>query len=480
MTSPTPLRSVLFAALVAWVASATAACQSKAPSEPSQNPAAAAKPASDKPAEPNAPGASGAPKDRAAVEKVAPSIDFKTQPPDVIKLPSGITYKKLSSADGPMPTRNDTVLIHVTGWKIATGETFTTTRTRNAPIPLDLSMAGSNFADVFSQLHKGEKAMVWMPPELAAQKGQGVAEALAFEVELVEIQPAPPVPADVAGPPANAQKTKGGLRYVTLEPGKGEKARFFDTAQFRFTIWDSTGKLIASTEKRSRPVSSALYRQPAPLEDMMTAMSAGQRVRFWVDATKMEQPAAQGQLCYELTVTEITKATHAPPPTPRDVKAPPPGVKKTESGVFYRVLKAAPAPKAGAPAPAKPTGTDTVKVHYTGWTTDGRMFDSSVVRGEPTSFPLTGVIKGWTDGIPMLSVGESARFWIPEELAYQGKPNNPKGMLVFDVELLEILPPSPAGGLGGMGGMGGNPHGSPHGAAGGAPDAHSDHDGHGH
>lgn len=470
MTSPPPLRSVLFAALLAWVAAATAACQSKAPSDSSSK-AAPSKPAdatAGKPADPNAP---PAPRDRAPVEPIAPSIDFKVQPADVVKLPSGITYKKLSATEGATPTRNDTVLIHITGWKVQTGETFTTTRTRNAPVPLDLSMAGSNFADLFTQLHKGEKAMAWMPPELAAQKGQGVAEALAFEVELVEIQPAPPVPADVAAPPANAQKTKGGLRYVTLTPGQGDKARFFDTAQFRFTLWDATGKMLASTESRARPVSSALFRQPAPLEDMMTAMSAGQKVRFWVDAAKMEQPAAEGLLCYELTVTEITKATHAPPPAPKDVKAPPASAKKTAAGVSYRLLKAAPAAKAGAPAPVKPAATDTVKVHYTGWTTDGRMFDSSVVRGEPASFPLTGVIAGWTDGLQVLNVGDSARFWIPEELAYQGKPNNPKGMLVFDIELLEILPPGPPSGMGGdpHGGHG-DPHGGPHG----------DHDGHGH
>ena len=88
----------------------------------------------------------------------------------------------------------------------------------------------------------------------------------------------------------------------------------------------------------------------------------------------------------------------------------------------------------------------------------------AVVRGEPASFPLTGVIAGWTDGLQVLNVGDSARFWIPEELAYQGKPNNPRGMLVFDIELLEILPPAPPSG------MGGDPHGGGHGA----------HDGHGH
>ena len=75
-------------------------------------------------------------------------------------------------------------------------------------------------------------------------------------------------------------------------------------------------------------------------------------------------------------------------------------------------------------------------MHYTGWTTDGKMFDSSVMRGEPTSFPLDHVIKGWTEGVQLMVVGEKTRFWIPEKLAYKGQGGAPKGMLVFDVELI--------------------------------------------
>jgi peptidylprolyl isomerase len=85
-----------------------------------------------------------------------------------------------------------------------------------------------------------------------------------------------------------------------------------------------------------------------------------------------------------------------------------------------------------------PKPSDTVRVHYTGWTTDGKMFDSSVTRGQPSEFSLMGVIAGWTDGLQVLSAGDKARFWIPEDLAYKGVPGKPQGMLVFDIELLEI------------------------------------------
>ena len=76
-------------------------------------------------------------------------------------------------------------------------------------------------------------------------------------------------------------------------------------------------------------------------------------------------------------------------------------------------------------------------VHYTGWSTDGKMFDSSVARGAPSSFPVNGVIAGWTEGLQLMVVGEKRRLWIPAELAYKGK-RGPQGMLVFDVELLAV------------------------------------------
>jgi len=87
---------------------------------------------------------------------------------------------------------------------------------------------------------------------------------------------------------------------------------------------------------------------------------------------------------------------------------------------------------------ASPSKGQKVTVHYTGWHTSGVMFDSSVTRGQPASFPLNGVISGWTEGVQLMVPGETRRFWIPEDLAYGGRPNYPAGMLVFDVELISI------------------------------------------
>jgi FKBP-type peptidyl-prolyl cis-trans isomerase len=118
-----------------------------------------------------------------------------------------------------------------------------------------------------------------------------------------------------------------------------------------------------------------------------------------------------------------------PLPAPSDVASAPADASTTASGLAYKVLTA-------GKGTVHPTSSSKVTVHYTGWTTDGTMFDSSVVRGEPAEFPLNRVIAGWTEGVQLMVVGEKTRFWIPQALAYRGK--KPKGMLVFDVELLGI------------------------------------------
>lgn len=117
-------------------------------------------------------------------------------------------------------------------------------------------------------------------------------------------------------------------------------------------------------------------------------------------------------------------------PPPEDVGAIPAGATVLESGLAYRVLEAGTGPK--------PNANDTVRVHYTGWTTDGKTFDSSISRGEPAEFPLRAVIPGWTEGLQQMQRGAKHRLWIPEPLAYKGARGKPAGMLVFDVELLDI------------------------------------------
>ena len=110
------------------------------------------------------------------------------------------------------------------------------------------------------------------------------------------------------------------------------------------------------------------------------------------------------------------------------------GIKVTASGLQYEVIKKG--------RGEHPTASSTVKVHYTGTTINGEIFDSSVERNEPISFPLNAVIPGWTEGVQLMNVGAKYRFYIPQELAYgQNSPTAlipPYSVLIFEVQLLEI------------------------------------------
>jgi peptidylprolyl isomerase len=168
-------------------------------------------------------------------------------------------------------------------------------------------------------------------------------------------------------------------------------------------------------------------------------MVVGEKRRLWIPGAlaygngPSMGGAPTGDLVFDVELLAITPAPK-PPPVPEDVKAPPATAQKTSSGLAYRVLKK-------GTGSQSPKATDSVTVHYSGWTTDGKMFDSSVTRGEPATFPLNGVIPGWTEGVQLMHVGDVVRFWIPGNLAYGDRPTRPgapAGMLVFDIELLSI------------------------------------------
>lgn len=148
--------------------------------------------------------------------------------------------------------------------------------------------------------------------------------------------------------------------------------------------------------------------------DLQTAMATVQE-----RARKSAEQAAEKQLVAGKEYLEKNKAK--------------PGVTVTASGLQYEVLASGTGPK--------PKQADTVKVHYHGTLTDGTVFDSSVERGEPIEFPVTGVIKGWVEALQLMSVGDKWRLTIPAELAYGARstgkiPGN--SVLVFEVELLGI------------------------------------------
>lgn len=374
----------------------------------------------------------------AAEATIAAPSDVAAPPADAVKTATGLATKVLAPGQGDKkPRLQDKVAVHYTGWT-TDGKMFDSSVQRGQPATFDVRGVVPGFGEGLQLMVVGEKRRLWIP-EMLAYKGrlgspQGM---LVFDVELKEIvagEEAIPAPADVAAAPADAQKTKSGLASKVLTPGTGkQKPHAWDKVTVNYTGWTTDGTMFDSSVKRGQPAEFQLNRVIPGWTEGVQLMVVGEKRRFWIPeelAYKGRHGAPQGMLVFEVELLKVDPMP-APPPAPKDVAAAPANAKRTASGLAYRVLTR-------GKGKAHPTAQNKVTVHYTGWTTDGQMFDSSVTRGEPASFGLGQVIPGWTEGVQLMVEGEKTRFWIPEELAYKGRPGAPQGMLVFDVELLKI------------------------------------------
>jgi peptidylprolyl isomerase len=248
------------------------------------------------------------------------------------------------------------------------------------------------------------------------------------------------VPIDVAAPPADAITTPSGLAYKVLSTGDGTAHPSVDSeVEVHYSGWTTDGKMFDSSVERDEKISFPLKGVIAGWTEGVQLMVVGEKTRFWIPAslaygdTPSRPGAPFGQLVFDIELFGI-KELPKPPEVPADVAQAPADATTTDSGLAYKVLQ----PGTGTD---HPSATNEVEVHYSGWTTDGKMFDSSVVRGETISFALNGVIKGWTEGVQLMVEGEKTRFWIPGDLAYgetPRRPGAPAGTLVFDIELFEI------------------------------------------
>lgn len=370
--------------------------------------------------------------------------DVAAPPPDAEKTASGLATKVLTKGSGDTkPNPYDKVSVHYTGWT-TDGKMFDSSVKRGQPTSFDVKGVIEGWTEGLQLMVKGEKRRMWIPESLAYKGRPGApAGMLVFDVELLDIIPGvPPVPApeDVAAAPADAKKEKSGLATKVITPGTGKtKPDSWDRVTVNYTGWTTDGVMFDSSVKRGKPATFELGKVIPGWTEGVGLMVEGEKRRLWIPedlAYKGRPGAPQGMLVFDVELIKIDDQPE-PPKAPADVAAAPKTAKKTESGLAYKVLTK-------GKGKVHPTKESRVEVHYTGWTTDGRMFDSSVTRGQPTQFGLSQVIPGWTEGVQLMVEGDKTRFWIPEELAYKGRPGAPAGMLVFDVELLKILdtPPS--------------------------------------
>lgn len=317
-------------------------------------------------------------------------------------------------------------------------------RSTHRPFTLSVAAFGASFAcAALGACNKPAPEPTSAETPSAAPAASSAAPAATPTVEASAAPAAPaqpnaiPAPDDVAKAPADAKVTASGLATKVLTPGKGkDHPGQTDRVKVDYTGWTTDGKMFDSSVARGTPTTFGVGEVIPGWTEALKLMVVGEKRRLWIPGKLAygDHPqmggAPSGPLTFDVELLDIVK----PPAVPEDVKGPPKTAKKTASGLYYRVL---------TPGKGKdhPTATSRVTVHYSGWTLDGKMFDSSVARGEPTTFGLNQVIKGWTEGVQLMVVGEKTRFWIPADLAYGDKPQRPgapSGELVFDIELLNI------------------------------------------
>ncbi len=250
---------------------------------------------------------------------------------------------------------------------------------------------------------------------------------IAWAQAQIEQKPTP----NIGTPPPDAIKTKSGLITKVINSGTGKlTATVNDLVTIHYTGWLASGELFDSSREREQPALFPLENVIPGWRECVTLMTIGEKRRCWIPQNltyRGEQGRPTGMLIFDIELLDFQLSPTIPP---SNLVEPPADAENLTSGLAYKALK----PGDGVRHPL-PNGR--VTVHYTGWTTEGKVFDSSVLRGMPATLQLNNVIKGWTEGVQLMVEGQKVRFWIPESLAYP-EGGGPAGLLVFDIELIRI------------------------------------------
>ena len=369
------------------------------------------------------------------------------------KTETGLAYEIVKEGTAAAKPRiGDRVKIHFVG-TLDDGTEFASSRKKDKPyeFPLSDKYLIKGLFEGVGMMTEGAVYRFWVPAELAyGKRGQPSRDAetppiippstdLIYEVELLSVTR---VSKFERAAQADQQKTASGLRYMVLTEGKGESPDpAKDGVTLAFALWTRSGKKLLETAATGQRLSGlprlvSLMRRPLPfVAEAVTLMKPGSRMRFEVPpALAFGKSPPRGLKVAPNSVTVWELELIRINPIPEFPTLDPEKLQTTASGIEYEVL---------AEGDGKQPGpTDEVEVHYTGWLTNGTIFDSSHGRAEKSEFPLDGVIKGWTEGIPLMKEGGTTVFRIPPGLAYgpRGSPPNvpPNATLIFQVQLFKV------------------------------------------
>jgi FKBP-type peptidyl-prolyl cis-trans isomerase len=373
-----------------------------------------------------------------AANEGAAAVHALKIPADAERSPSGLTSKVYRPGFGESrPALHDKVRVNFSAWN-AKGEVSDSSDKRGGPATFEVTGVIAGWSEALQQMRVGELRRLWLPDALVYPGRPGPPRPVAvFDLELLEIiegEAPPRAPEDVAAVPVDAETTKSGLAYKFLQKLGGEqRPNAWDRVAIRYTGWSSDGAVV----ERSRDHEPSIFdlREVMPgWREALPLLAVGDRARLWIPEAlasggRVGEP--KGTLVYDVELVSIERRPE-PPRAPRQVATAPANASKTRSGLAYQLLRK-------GDGKVRPRANDRVVVHYSAWTADGKLFDSSVVRGKPARLPVDRLIPGWAEGLQLMTAGDSALFWIPEQLAYQGRAGSPPGALVYEVQLLEII-----------------------------------------
>lgn len=348
---------------------------------------------------------------------------------DMKKTESGLEIGFLQKGrEEPAPTGDDTVKVHYTGW-LLDGTKFDSSRDRGQPASFAVGGVIAGWTEGLRLMTPGARCKLVIPGNLAygaAGRPPKIPSnaTLVFDVELIEVLRMPKLrPAT----PDKQQTMENGVKWEAVVDGKGDVVKATDGLALRYAIWKPTGELLDCSERHNnQPLGGTLDSLPFPF---LSALAAKCKIGTILRAEVGQKlfPNAGTDTVWELELLKVNSV-----PTFRALARD--KTVTTQSGLQYEVIEQG--------SGESPKATDTVSAHYTGWLTDGTVFDSSHARGEPIDFPLNGVIPGWTEGVQLMQVGGKYLFSIPGNLAYgpNGSPPKigPNATLVFLVELVAV------------------------------------------
>jgi peptidylprolyl isomerase len=369
----------------------------------------------------------------------------KVKKPVTVKTASGLEYTITSKGNGKKAQAGDKVSVHYTG-KLTNDTVFDSSIPSGKPFTFKLG-AGQvikGWDEAFQLLQVGDKATIKFGPELgygAREMGKIPANStLIFDVEMVDVIEGIR-PWDGKG--KDTITTPSGLKYIMFSENKaGEPALPGTKVSVHYSGFFRDGKMFDSSVERGKPLDNLKVGAGQVIkgwDEGLSLLRKGEKAKFIIPYTlgygEQGRPPmipAKSDLIFDVEIMDVQKVI---PPVLYDITGK--EAKKTASGLQYYEVSL-------SGNPIKAEAGKTVKVHYSGYLADGKMFDSSVERGQPIEFPLGQgrVIAGWEEGIALMHVGDKFRLVIPYYLAYGEQGREPvipaKADLTFDVELVEV------------------------------------------